>query len=103
MASMVVRIAEINALAEQSAGFIWRFKNPAGFDWLAPFADYFNPFEPERVFFNMSVWRSLEDLRRFVFATEHRGLLSRKKTWMLPSIRPHLVMWWIPSGDQPGV
>ncbi|PYJ86248.1 MAG: DUF3291 domain-containing protein [Verrucomicrobia bacterium] len=103
MAGMVSRLTEINALAERSPGFVWRFQNPPGFDWLAPFADYFDAFEPERIFFNMSVWENVEDLRRYVFETAHVELLRGKEAWMLPALRPHLVLWWIPSTRLPTV
>jgi hypothetical protein len=103
MAGMVSRIAEINALAERSPGFVWRFHNPPGFDWLASFADYFEAFEPERIFFNMSVWENVEDLRRYVFETAHVELLRGKEAWMLPAHRPHLALWWIPGTRLPTV
>ena len=103
LADMIARIGEINALAERSPGFVWRFQNPSGSNWLAPFTDYFQPFEPERIFFNMSVWRSVEDLSGYVFGTAHADLWRKRKTWMLPPVRPHLALWWISAGRQPKV
>ena len=103
MAGIVSRIAEVNALAERSPGFVWRFHNPPGNEWLAPFADYFDLFEPERIFFNMSVWESVEDLRRYVYETGHVELLRGKTAWMVPAARPHLGLWWIPRTQLPTV
>ena len=103
MAEMVSRIDEINALAEAHPGFVWRYKNPEGWNWLQPFADYYSPFEPEKIFFNMSIWKSAEYLRHYVFETPHLELLRGKQQWLLPPERPHLVMWWIPTGCFPTV
>jgi len=103
MAGIVSRIAEVNALAERSPGFVWRFRNPPGNEWLAPFADYFDLFEPERIFFNMSVWESVEDLHHYVYETGHVELLRGKSAWMLPATRPHLALWWIHRTQLPTV
>jgi hypothetical protein len=103
MASMVSRVNEINALAEASPGFVWRYKNPEGWNWIQPFSDYFSSFEPEKIFFNMSVWKTPEDLRHYVFDTKHIEVLRSKHQWMSPPEKPHLVMWWIPVGCSPSV
>lgn len=103
MAGMVLRVNEINALAEASPGFVWRYKNPEGWNWIQPFSDYFSPFEPEKIFFNMSVWKTPEDLRRYVFETKHVELLRGKHQWISSQEKPHLVMWWIPAGCIPTV
>ena len=51
MAGFVARIAELNALAEASPGFVWRFEDGSGS------ATYTRPFLDQRIIFNMSVWR----------------------------------------------
>jgi hypothetical protein len=104
MASLVERIAEINALAERSKGFVWRFKAPEdGSRWFAPFEDYFVPFAQERFFFNMSVWESIEDLKHYVFRTAHSELLKGRQHWMGEFEKAALAMWWIRAGHVPTV
>lgn len=60
MADFVANLEGINALAEQSAGFVWRLKDDAGdATSLRPFG--------ELMIVNMSVWTDVESLRRFTF------------------------------------
>ena len=104
IAGLIEKLDEINALAERSAGFIWRFKNdPTDTTYLRPFEDYFSPFEPERIFFNLSVWESVQSLKDYVFNTAHAELWSKRTQWISPTDKPHLAMWWIPAGRTPTV
>lgn len=74
---------EMNSLAERSAGFVWRWRgSDAKPDALHAFADCFVPFEPERLFYNMSVWKSIECLREYVFKTAHVEMLRAKRSWI---------------------
>ena len=65
---------------------------------LGVFAGHFAPFEVERVFYNMSIWESVEDLRRFVFATAHEEMLRDRRRWMRHLEGASLAMWWVPAG-----
>jgi hypothetical protein len=56
MAGFVARLAEINALADRSPGFVWRLQTEAGN------ATYLQPYGDERILFNLSVWKSVEQL-----------------------------------------
>lgn len=104
MAGLTDRVGEMNALAESSPGFVWRFVPPdSGLDYLLPFAGYYETEEPERIFFNMSVWKSVEALKAYVFHTAHREMLPGKRQWILHAPQPHLALWWIPSGHRPNV
>src|SRR4051794_5454234 len=70
MAGLVARIDEMNRLAEQSRGFVWRLRGPeVTLEALRVFEDYFVPFEPEHLFYNLSVWSSIEDLSGYVYQT----------------------------------
>ena len=104
LTGLTERIAEINALAERSLGFVWRFQPSAGdLDYLRPFDDYFSPFDPKRIFFNMSVWQTPEDLKNYVFRSAHLELFRQKDKWMTAFERPHLAMWWVRAGHVPSV
>ena len=67
MAGLISRLAEMNKLAEQSTGFVWRLPgSEASFEALRVFEDYFLPLEPTRLFYNLSVWETIENLRRWI-------------------------------------
>jgi hypothetical protein len=53
MVRFVARLDEINALAEGSAGFVWRLRTAEGN------ATYLRPYEDDRILFNMSVWETM--------------------------------------------
>src|SRR5688572_12895788 len=104
MAGLVARIDEMNGLAEESPGFVWRLRGAeATADALRPFDKYFLPFEPNRIFYNMSVWESIEHLRHYTYKTGHREMVRSRQEWITAFDRPHLVMWWIPVGHRPTI
>src|SRR5262245_26636100 len=104
MAGLVARIAEMNALADGSPGFVWRLPaSEAPPDTLRVFDGYFVPFEPERLFYNLSVWNTVDDLQRYVYRTEHAQMLRGKGDWIGDFDRAHLAMWWIPAGTRPTI
>ena len=97
MSGFVQRLDEINALAEASKGFVWRFKTEAGD------ATYLRPFEDQRILFNMSVWETLEDLKEYVYASKHVELLKSKASWFSKISEPHLALWWVQKDHIPSV
>ena len=94
MASFVAHSNRINALAEASPGFAWRY-NPPGEQSFA-----LKAFEDPLIYVTLSVWESVEALRDFVFKTAHTPVMNRRSEWFLP-LEPHLVMWWIAKGHRP--
>jgi hypothetical protein len=72
MAGFVERLDEINALADESPGFVWRLQTNEGN------ATYVRPFEDERTVLNMSVWDNMELLRHYVYHTAHMELLRQQ-------------------------
>ena len=104
MAGMFARMEKMNQLAEQSAGFVWRWRGSDETpEALRIFEDYFVPFEPQHLFYNMSVWESVERLRHYVFRSEHAEMLRDKPSWIEDLDRAHLALWWIPAGHRPTV
>ena len=87
----------INALADQSPGFVWRLQTEDGN------AMAIRPFPDDRMAINMSVWESLEALQQFVYQSAHVGPLRDRKQWFEPIEGPILVVWWIPAGHVPTV
>jgi hypothetical protein len=90
-------LAPINALADSFPGFIWRLQTDSGnaTDVHHPWSD--DPF----ALVNMSVWRSPEDLRRYVYESGHLEYLQRRAEWFEKPKRAHYVLWWVPAGHIP--
>ncbi|MDN3578178.1 DUF3291 domain-containing protein [Chitinimonas viridis] len=98
MADFVARIAEINALAEASPGFVWRYQTDAG---------YPQEFGDQLVLFNMSVWDSVEALHAYTYRSAHAEVFAARKRWF-EDIKaklglPHMALWWVKAGELPTV
>jgi hypothetical protein len=96
MADFVAQLDRVNAIAEQSPGFVWRLQGETGN------ATDIRAFEDERILVNMSVWESIEALHQFVYRSEHIEVYRPRKKWFEP-ITPPYVLWWIPAGHLPTV
>ncbi len=98
MAGFRAQLEPINALADQSPGFIWRLQTEDG-DATAvrPYAG------DDLMAINMSVWDSLEALQQFVYKSHHVHTLRGRDQWFEPIEGPILALWWIPGGHTPTV
>ena len=97
MAGFVARLDEINALAETRPGFVWRLQGDNGNATALHFTD-----DP-RFIVNLSVWRSIDELWEFSYATLHKELFRRRFEWFERSATPSVVLWWQPAGTIPDV
>lgn len=97
MADFVNNLAPINAIAEASAGFIWRLQDDSGD------ATHIHAFDDPNMIVNMSVWESIDALKAFMFKTHHRDFMRRKKEWFQHSDVDTYVLWWIPQGYAPSL
>ena len=97
MAGFVARLDEINALADSSPGFVWRLQTSDGN------ATYLRPYGDDRILFNMSVWESIEHLKRYVYTTAHVELLKNRQAWFEKFGGAYAALWWVPQGHQPGI
>ena len=96
MAGFVANLDRINALAEASDGFVWRLQSDAGD------ATAFRPLG-EDTLVNLSVWRDVESLNRFVYGSGHVEIMRRRKEWFRPMREAYVVLWWVHQGHRPGV
>ena len=87
----------INALAEQSAGFIWRLKGD-GND-----ATSIRAFDDDLMIVNMSVWRDFESLKAYVYQSDHTQFVRERKKWFSALGEMHMALWWVPAGHVPTV
>lgn len=97
MAGFVARLESLNALADGSAGFVWRYQTDAGD------ATEVRVFNDELILFNLSVWQSVEALESYVYKSEHVTALRKRAEWFERPSRSPLVLWWIPAGHTPSV
>jgi heme-degrading monooxygenase HmoA len=97
MQGFVARLAEINALAEESPGFIWRLQTEDGD------ATAIRPYGDERIMINMSVWADLDSLRAYVFRSAHAAVMRRRREWFERFEGVYLALWWVQAGHRPTV
>ena len=87
----------INALAERSPGFVWRYQTAEGN------ATATRPFDDDQIIINFSIWESIDALSDYAYNSDHRDFLRRRGEWFERPDEPHLVCWWIPAGEIPTV
>src|SRR5688500_8698259 len=97
MAGFLSRLDEINALAETARGFVWRLQSEAGD------ATAIRAFADPRIYINMSVWETPEDLKNFVYRSAHVELIRDREAWFSRLSEQHQAAWWVPAGHRPSV
>ncbi len=97
MAGFVAELDAINALADNSSGFLWRLQTPECN------ATDIRPFEDDLILVNLSLWASLADLSTFVYKSLHRQVLQQRHQWFQRFDGPYLALWWVPSSHIPTV
>lgn len=86
-------LAEVNAAADASPGFVWRLQTEDG----DATAIQVSP-DPLTIV-NLSVWDGLESFRAFAFSGIHREFLRRRVEWFHPGSKA--ATWWIAAGTIP--
>jgi hypothetical protein len=95
LADFMGALDHINAMAEQSPGFVWRLQGDGGnaTDILTTPDPYF--------LINMSVWKSIEELFEFVYRSTHTSFMVRRREWFERPAEAYQVLWWVPAGYLP--
>lgn len=96
LADFMALLEPVNALADESPGFVWRLQTDDGD------ATGIRGFDDDRIIVNMSVWETVDALADFVYRSGHLDVMRRRREWF-ERIRMHLVLWWVPAGHQPTV
>lgn len=97
MIGFVSQLAEVNAAAEASDGFVWRLKDEDG-----PGATSYRILDDDGLIVNLSVWRDLEALRAFVIGqAQHRSVLQDRALWFERATEPMTVCWTVDEGHHP--
>ena len=96
MADFVANLDRINALAETSPGFVWRLKSDDGN------ATAFRPLGEETLV-NVSVWKDVASLNKYVYQSAHVEIMRRRKEWFERLREAWVVLWWVPKGPRPTI
>ncbi|MEO5892365.1 MAG: DUF3291 domain-containing protein [Ferruginibacter sp.] len=97
MADFVANLDRINALAEISAGFVWRLKEENNN------ATSIKVFNDDFIIVNMSVWEDAEALYQFVYKSNHVEIFKRRKEWFEKMTEMHMAIWYVPEAHLPTV
>jgi hypothetical protein len=97
MAGFVANLDHINALAENSKGFIWRLKDENND------ATSIKIFDDDMLIINMTVWQHPEALFEFVYQSMHVEILKRRKEWFEKMTESYWASWYIPEMHLPTV
>jgi hypothetical protein len=97
MADFADNLDRVNEIADRSEGFVWRLKSDSGN------ATGIQAFDDPRIIINISLWKSVDVLERYVWQTVHKRFYGRRHEWFDRFEGPYFVMWWVPVGHRPTV
>lgn len=85
----------INAIADSTPGFVWRLIGEGNN------AMDIQPVPDDPLFaINLSVWADLDALAGFVYRTDHRDIMRRRREWFEP-MDTFMTLWWVPARHRP--
>jgi hypothetical protein len=96
-ADFFASLSRINALADKSAGFVWRLQDESGN------ATAIRPTADPLFAVNMSVWESAEALFEFVYRSAHAPVMARRREFFQGFEGHYQALWWVPVGHLPTV
>ncbi|GAA4299625.1 DUF3291 domain-containing protein [Aestuariibaculum suncheonense] len=94
MQDFINNVDRINAVADNSHGFVWRFKDEDKDEALSIFKE-------ENLLVNISVWENLEALFNYIYNSNHIEVFKRKKEWFNKVQMKHMAFWYVPVGYKP--
>lgn len=97
MKGFVDRLDEINGIADNSPGFVWRLQTEEGD------ATTIQAFEDPLLLVNMSVWEDIDSLKNYVYKSLHVELIQDRDEWFTKIQESHQALWWVPAGHTPSV
>ncbi len=94
VAEFMDNLDRINALADEAEGFVWRLQTESGN--ATDIQIFSNPLE----LVNMSVWQTVEALKKYVYRSEHLEFFRRRPEWFEPDAK-RVALWWVKAGTLP--
>ena len=95
MTDFASRLDEINTMADEASGFVWRLQSEEGD------ATSIRVFSDPLLLVNMSVWDDVDSLKNFVYKTVHVELIRDREAWFDKLEAMHQALWWVPEGHIP--
>lgn len=96
VADFMDNLDRVNGAGKRMPGFVWMMEGAEGAGNTETKLQ-----GDSRLISNLTVWEDAASLKRFVFETIHARFMARRREWFEVMERPHLVMWWVPSGHRP--
>ena len=97
MEGFASRLDEINTLAEESPGFVWRLQTAEGN------ATDIRVNDDPLLLINLTVWESVDALSEFTYRSRHVELLRDRTQWFEAPRSATFALWWIDAGRLPTV
>jgi len=97
LADFMALLDQVNLLAEQSPGFVWRLQGASGN------ATDLKVEDDPGVIVNLTVWDSPDDLFAFTYRSAHRSVFARRFEWFERWEGPSTTLWWQPAGTIPTI
>lgn len=88
----------VNGLAKRMPGFVWMMESSAA---PKPGQEEAMIGDDPRFLPNISVWKDVQSLEKFVWGTIHKKFYERRAEWFEVLSQMHFVMWWVPEGHKP--
>lgn len=96
-ADFFAALDRINALADESPGFVWRLQDESGN------ATGIRPTSDPLFAINMSVWESADALFEFVYRSAHTSLMARRQEFFQAFDGRYQTLWWVSAGHRPTI
>ena len=93
-------VDRVNAIAERSAGFVWRHGDEAGAGVSIGWPMFV---EHPTMIASFSVWHGVDDFRQFVYKTVHGAFFKRGAEWFDHGLSTGHALWWVPEGHIPSI
>ena len=94
-------VEKVNALADRSPSFVWRY---AGDEATAAARIGWPMFvENSRIIASFSVWQAPGAFEDYVLKTVHGAFRRRSDEWFEPATGVNVALWWVPVGHTPSV
>lgn len=91
-------LGRVNALAERSAGFVWRHGDEAT-DAQSIGWPLFS--QAPLMIASFSVWESVPAFEAFVYKTVHGSFVRRGAEWFAKGGSVNYALWWVDAGQIP--
>jgi GNAT superfamily N-acetyltransferase len=94
VAEFMDNLDRINEIADEAPGFVWRLQTDSGN------ATEIQIFPDPLELVNMSVWASVDDLKAYVYRTEHVDFFRRRAAWFVADAK-RVALWHVEPGSIP--